>query len=433
MSNRNGISNGDGGRPAAYREHLHDLSTPRFTGMKTLDAHAYADDFLHKGHQPPWLFALYRHWRSLFEEPFKGVTSDGVVKPDLFKLQDESIPIEDITQAADVFLDKLDAGQLKTVLYHIDSPEWRSWSNPEFLLSDKGLRLDELTPEVRDSILNILKLTLSPEGYNKAVSAMRINGFLGQLVESPAIMNEYSYNFVLFGRPSTSRPWGFSLYGHHLCLNIFLYRTQIFLTPWFTGAEPNEIDAGPYAGTTILNREAALGLQLMQSLDSTLRDKAQTYKLLHDPAMPPGRWNKDDQRHLCGAYRDNRVVPYEGIKYTSLNFHQQNLIHDILAEYLLYLPARARETRLQNALSFPEETYFSWIGGYGDEDPFYYRIQNPVVIVEFDHHSGVFLSNQEPKKFHIHTLLRTPNAGDYGMAIRGLIPAKEDEFVWDGK
>lgn len=89
--------------------------------------------------------------------------------------------------------------------------------------------------------------------------------------------------------------------------------------------------------------------------------------------------------------------------------------------------------RLQHAFSFPEETYFSWIGGYGDEDPFYYRIQNPVVIVEFDHHSGVFLANQEPKKFHIHTLLRTPNAGDYGMAVRGLVESKEDCFVWDGK
>ncbi|KAF2225896.1 hypothetical protein BDZ85DRAFT_317022 [Elsinoe ampelina] len=423
----------DGVCSGAYREHLPDLSIPRFTTMKTQDAHEYADEFLNKGHQPPWLYALYKHWRSLFGQPYKGVTSDGKVRQDLFRLQDEGIPIDDITYAADGLLSQLDDAQLKTVLYHIDSPEWRSWSNPEFLLSDKGLRLDELTPTIRDSILKILELTLSPEGYAKAISAMRINGFLGELVQSPKVMNEFSYNFVLFGRPSTTRPWGFSFYGHHLCLNIFLYRTQIFISPWFTGAEPNEIDQGPYAGTTILNREADLGLKLMQSLSSGLQSKAQTYKLLHDPAMPPGRWNKDDQRHLCGAYRDNRIVPYEGIKYTSLDQTQQSLVSQILEEYLLYLPARAREIRLNHILSFPEETYFSWIGGFGDEDPFYYRIQNPVVIVEFDHHSGVFLNNQEPKKFHIHTLLRTPNAGDYGMTIRGLIPPVEDEFVWDGK
>lgn len=321
--------------------------------------------------------------------------------------------------------------QQNTLLYHVDSPEWRSWSNPEFLLSDKGLRLDEQSQQVRDAILKLLETTLSPEGYDKAISAMRVNHFLGEIIESPAIMNEYSYNLVLFGKPSVERPWGFSYYGHHLCLNIFFYRSQVFISPWFTGAEPNEIDQGPYTGTRILHREADLGLELMQSLGPEKQNKAQIYKLLHDPKMPPGRWNKDDQRHLCGAYRDNRIVPYEGVLVSEMNEQQQHLVTSILEEYLLYLPTQARKMRIQHILSYMSETHFCWIGGYGAEDPFYYRIQNPVIIVEFDHHSGVFLNNEEPAKFHIHTLLRTPNAGDYGMAIRPQIPNANDQFVWD--
>ncbi len=79
-------------------------------------------------------------------------------------------------------------------------------------------------------------------------------------------MNEFSYNFVLFGEPSTSRPWGFLLLAHHLCLNVLLYRTQIVISPWFTGAEPSIIDEGPYKGTRILAKEEALGLRLMQNL-----------------------------------------------------------------------------------------------------------------------------------------------------------------------
>ena len=355
----------------------------------------------------------------------------GKVRQGLFKLQDEGIPIEDITRATEQLLSKLSASQLVTVKYHVDSPEWRSWSNPEFLLSDKGLRLDELSEEVRNSILHILRLTLSPEGYEKAISAMRTNHFLGELIDVHKVMNEHSYNFVLFGSPSKDRPWGFSFYGHHLCLNIFLYQRQIFISPWFTGAEPNEIDSGPYKGTRILANEADLGLELMQSLDSEKQKRAQVYKLMHDPAMPLGRWNQDDQRHLCGAYRDNRVVPYEGVKYGELDSKQQKLVASILEEYLLYLPAKARKMRLEHALSFASETYFCWIGGFGDNDPFYYRIQNPVVIVEFDHHSGVFLNNKEPAKFHIHTLLRTPNGGDYGFALRPLIPSVKDQFVWN--
>jgi Protein of unknown function (DUF3500) len=34
-------------------------------------------------------------------------------------------------------------------------------------------------------------------------------------------------------------------------------------------------------------------------------------------------------------------------------------------------------------------------------------------MTEFDHHSGVLLSNAEPRQFHIHTIVRTPNGNDY--------------------
>ena len=81
----------------------------------------------------------------------------------------------------------------------------------------------------------------------------------------------------------------------------------------------------------------------MQSLSPDLQQRTQIYKLMHDPAMPPGRWNRDDQRHLCGAYRDNRVVPYEGITMSDMSAEQKALVEKILHEYLLYLPARARE------------------------------------------------------------------------------------------
>jgi hypothetical protein len=130
------------------------------------------------------------------------------------------------------------------------------------------------------------------------------------------------------------------------------------------------------------------------------------------------RWNPDDQRHLCVAFRDNRIVPEEGVRVSELNEQQQRLVLDIAEEFLLYLPDAAWEIRKEQIRRHFGETSFCWIGAYGDEDPFYYRIQSPVIIFEFDHHSGVFLSNKEPAKFHTHTLVRTPNAGDYGCALR---------------
>ncbi|KAJ6442215.1 GTP binding protein and negative regulator of the Ran/Tc4 GTPase cycle, Gtr1p [Purpureocillium lavendulum] len=418
---------------SAFRAHLPDLSSPRFVAMRSQDPYEYAQAFRDQ-QSPPWLHALYTHWQALLAEPFKGITSDGVVRPGLFQLEDQGVPIDDIVAAARHAVAQMDETQRQRTHYHIDSAEWRTWSNPEFLLSDKGIRLDEVSGGLREAVMQVLRASLSPEGYDKAVAAMRINGFLGELVEAPAIMNEFSYNFVLFGdEPSTAKPWGFSFYGHHLCLSAFFYKSQMVLSPCFTGAEPNVIDAGPNEGTKILQAEEALGLRLMRSLTPEQQRRAQTYAKLKDPAMPHGRWNHDDQRHLCGAFRDNRVVPYEGVCVANLEPSLQRLASDVLAQYLLYLPARAREMRLVQAREWFHETYFSWIGGFADGDAFYYRIQSPVIVVEFDHHSGVFLTNKEPARFHTHTILRTPNAGDYGMALRPLIPGVEQDFVWEGQ
>jgi hypothetical protein len=40
-----------------------------------------------------------------------------------------------------------------------------------------------------------------------------------------------------------------------------------------------------------------------------------------------------------------------------------------------------------------------------------------VIFIEFDHHAGVFLTNAEPAKFHVHTIVRTPNGNDYGIDL----------------
>lgn len=156
----------------------------------------------------------------------------------------------------------------------------------------------------------------------------------------------------------------------------------------------------------------------MKSLSPVLQQKAQIYKEMHDPAMPEGRWDRDDQRHLCGAFRDNRIVPYEGILVSTLNSQQQQPVLDIVEQFFLLLPEIARRKRLEQAKQHFGQTYFCWIGGYTNQDPFYYRIHSPVIIVEFDHHSGVFLTNEEPAKFHTNTIVRTPNGGDYCNTLR---------------
>ena len=103
---------------------------------------------------------------------------------------------------------------------------------------------------------------------------------------------------------------------------------------------------------------------------------------------------------------------------------QQELLMSTVAAFLVLLPPIPLKFRLQKIQEKLSETYFSWIGGFGPADPFYYCIHSPVALFEFDHHSGVFLTNEEPAKYHIHTVQRLPNGNDYGRELRELLRAE---------
>lgn len=47
--------------------------------MAKQGAHEYAHAFKGTG-QPPWIFALYQFWLELAQEPYKGITEDGMAK-----------------------------------------------------------------------------------------------------------------------------------------------------------------------------------------------------------------------------------------------------------------------------------------------------------------------------------------------------------------
>ena len=54
-------------------------------------------------------------------------------------------------------------------------------------------------------------------------------------------------------------------------------------------------------------------------------------------------------------------------------------------------------------------------GWDGKESVFYYRIQSPVILIEFDHQRPIALARSRvPTRQHIHTVIRTPNGNDYG-------------------
>jgi hypothetical protein len=395
-----------------FRDHLRAPDDPRIAGIEAMDAYSWAEHALAN----PRAMTLFGPWLERYRtQDFFGITTDGKRMPGLYALADERAPSAAIAAAVDRLTGIATEAERKAFSYPADAREWRGWMNPEVYLHRHGLRLDEVRPALRDAAMEVLRASMSPRGYEKARGLMRINHFLGELVNAPRVMNEYSYNFNLFGRPSASEPWGWNFHGHHLCLNCLVIGGQMAFTPVFMGAEPNCIDAGPHAGLAVLDDVESLGLELMRALPSALRRRARLYEKKRDPAMPPGRVVIGDELLLGGAFQDNRVIPYEGAAVAEFSPLERQRLVDLVAAYLSYLPAGPFEARMREFERHLAATHFCWIGGSADDSPFYYRIQSPVLMVEFDHHAGVFLANGEPEKFHIHTLVRTPNGNDYGM------------------
>jgi len=270
---------------------------------------------------------------------------------------------------------------------------------------------------LREAAMAVLRASMSTKGYELSRDVMRLNRFLGDIVGGPAVLGEWSYIFCLFGEPSASEPWGWQFFGHHLVLNCFILGEQMVLTPAFWGAEPSYADHGPFNGIRIFQDEERAGLKLMRAFSAEQQRRAIVAHSMMGGDLPEGRRHFADNLHLGGAFQDNRIVPYEGLKGADLTPVQRRDLMDLVDKYISTLPAGPRAARIAEVERHLAETHFCWIGGFGEDSPFYYRVQSPVVFIEFDHHAGVFLTNAEPAKFHVHTIVRTPNGNDYGFDL----------------
>jgi hypothetical protein len=117
---------------------------------------------------------------------------------------------------------------------------------------------------------------------------------------------------------------------------------------------------------------------------------------------------------VAGAQADNLEMPYAGIRFGSLTAEQRGLLEKLIGVYVGRLRTGHDAIRMDEVRAHFNDTWFAWIGGHDDEEPFYYRVQSPVILIEFDHLPGVIYDNTEPTRRHVHTIVRTPNGNDYG-------------------
>lgn len=335
-------------------------------------------------------------------EPFKGITCDGKVIPGLFGIQKTGIPTQSIREAAQAFLGSLTVEQRDKTVFAVDTDEWRKWSNIHPTLMRHGMPLFAMSDAQRDCALALLRESLSQRGFEEALDIMHLNETVREMTGRLDEYGEDLYWLSIMGAPSATEPWGWQWDGHHLIINYFVLGDQVVATPTFLGAEPVYARSGRYAGVRVFKADEDHGLALARTLSAAQRAKT---------VLAPETSGED----FTTAFRDNLVLDYAGIRYDELAGAQ----HDLLLGLVEYHVGRMRpghgRIKVEDVKRHLKDTYFCWMGGMDDESTFYYRVQSPVIIVEFDHQRGIaFREHTKPYKDHIHVIVRTPNGNDYG-------------------
>ena len=367
-----------------------------------------------------------RHHR----DPFVGITDDGSPTQGLYALADSGASPKAAVDAARAYLDSLAPFQLTVARLAMDAPEWRLWTNALPTWAPKGMRLSRLRDDQRRAALDVVEASLSQQGFATARAAMKLNGALGELVDDyHDTLEEFAYWFTVFGDPASGDPWGWQLMGHHVDLHCIFVGSQVVLAPVFLGAEPAVSEEGTYAGVRAFDAETDRGLALRRELEPGQEDRFLLGTSMLSADLPPELAGPFNGRHLAGAGRDNLVLPPEGIRGAELTVDQQQLLLELIRVYTDRLPTDHARAKLDQITRHLDDTRFVWRGGHHDTSAFYYRVHSPVVLIEYDNHPGIFLDNDEPERFHIHTIVREPNGNDYG---RDLLAQHYETFHRDG-
>jgi hypothetical protein len=340
-------------------------------------------------------------------ESFKGVTTNGTVVANLFPVRSTGVSTDPVRKAADAFLATLAPEQRAKTLFAVDDTEWRKWMNQHFYVR-QGVSFKEMTEAQREAAIGLLRASLSAKGLQLTRDIMRLNHTLGELNNNDFVQyGEWLYNITMMGTPAAKEPWGWQLDGHHAIINYFVMGDQVVMTPAFFGSEPVTAHAGKFKGTTILQDEQSKGLAMINGLTETQRQKAII------------QVSKSGNNNVSEAFKDNVVLDYAGARASEFSAKQKEQLLELIGEYIRNMRDGHAKVKLEEVRRHIDNTYFAWVGGTEPASVFYYRIQSPVILIEFDHQTPANLRHRakDPRavnREHIHTVTRTPNGNDYG-------------------
>lgn len=300
-------------------------------------------------------------------------------------LQAQSV---DVTQRANDFLSTLSSTLKSKVQYTWDDQERHNW---HFVPKDRnGISLHDLNDKQRTAAFALLKASLSSQGYQKATGILALEKILQQVEgrgENDSYRDPLNYYFTIFGTPAADKLWGWRLEGHHLSLNFSTANGLIeSSTPSFWGSNPAVVPSGNERGKKTLKDEMDLGFALINALNEQQLAKARfSETALHDIVS----YNKQQAERLAPA----------GIPYKDLGPEQQQLFMKLLNTYIKNYEFGFAEKLMEKIRKAGiDKLSFAWAGALKPGAGHYYRIQGPMLLIEYD--------NTQNNANHIHSVVR---------------------------
>lgn len=337
-------------------------------------------------------------------DDFVGLTTDGTVIDGLFSVQETGADTSAVIAAATAFLASLDDTQRAATLFDVEADEWRLWSNVHNYQRN-GVSVAEMSTDQVDAGYALLQAALSVRGFERTRNIMKLNEYAAE-VTGNSEFGEGPYYFTVLGTPSVSDPWGFQFEGHHLVLNYFVLGDQVVATPTFLGTEPRVALSGEYEGLSEFDDVLEAAPAVFAALDADQQAAA----LASD--------TKGEMR--AEAFSDNAEVPYAGLVVDQLNDEQRSQLLDLVELFVGHYDDAHAAIKMDEIGEHLDETYFSWEGPTEVGSAFYFRIQSPVIYIEFDCQGPGPASdsaNPDATQNHIHSITRTPNGNDYGKVL----------------
>ena len=300
-----------------------------------------------------------------------------------------------MTECANRFLAALDANQRGKATFPFDADERMNW---HFIPKErKGLPLREMTPYQKHLASALLAAGLSQTGYIKAVTIMSLEDVL-KIIENDSgeRRNPEKYYFSVFGIPSDSGTWGYSVEGHHLSQNYTVVSGKVIDGPSFFGANPAEVRQGPRKGLRTLVGEDNLGIELIHALD----EQQQKVAIVDPNAYADILTAASRKAALQGQA--------SGLSASKMNSNQLDALMALMEEYAHNVSDELAEGRREQINKAGRNIYFAWSGGISRSDPHYYRVQTPSFLIELD--------DTQDDANHIHSVWRD-FSGDFGQDL----------------